>query len=222
MENNIVSSILVNLSYLAQIFGVIFVAFYVYYTKNTLEEIKKQTDNQLDAYVKFELLNEKDVSEYIRESRLSPTSRSIHSRHSVKGKYLDRDISQKVLDIIKPHFPQLTDDLFTGNYIYLRATNFGKCVVDKLEVDFEIDVKVAESLCKNHGLHENYNYKKKFTIKEIVDCNGGNTIIQLISSATFPEYSIKISGCYFDIKNRKYDIPELPYSDKNDHLLNVT
>jgi hypothetical protein len=199
---------------IAQIIGTVLLAFYVIYTYRTFRQIKKQTDYQQDAYLKAEDTNiaPSDISNFeILDGKIRA------SKSPISSKYIKSELSSKWIDILKPHF-KYEDSLFEGNLYTLVFTNYGNSEVNKIIVKLTICVSNSKELIEKKLLQSQETNTLVFEISEIIGRNGGQLKIPLLSTASFPIYSISVQGEYYDVRTKKYNLNKVNYSGENTHF----
>ncbi len=203
---------------ISQIIGTIMVIIYVIYTYKTFAQIKKQTDYQQDAYLKLEpsIVNEISVQSgnfvNLIEGRVVTSSQT-----TLPTKYLRKDISAKLTEILKPIF-KFDDNLFEGNYFAVNLTNYGNAEVNVIKLSLNVTILISKEVAEKKMLKEKEIHKFEIEINEIIGRNGGKVKIPLISTASFPSYIISLKGEYYDVRNKKYLIPETNTSGQNNHF----
>lgn len=202
---------------IAQILGVIMVVFYVVYTYKTFRQIKKQTDYQQDAFLVIETQTLNEISEQSEGTGAIAGTRTLLRRNFLNTKYLIKDISNKMSDILKPIF-NFEDNLFEGNFFTVNLINYGNAEIKKTILDFEITIQNSKEVAEKKMLREKVTHKVKVEIPEIISRNGGKLKIPIISTASFPIYTISVKGEYFDVRDKKYSIPELLTEGENAHF----
>jgi hypothetical protein len=199
----------------AQIIGTIMVIIYVIYTYQTFKQIKKQTDYQQDAYLKVDHLILKDFPKpqavfMSAEGKFIPPS-------NYSTKYLNTNLPSKMTDVLKPIF-KLEDNLFDGNYYTLNMINYGNAEVNKINIKLNVTILNSKELMEKKMLKDKEVHNLDIEIPEIVGRNGGKLRIPLISTASFPIYTIVVRGEYYDVRNKRYIIPETTLTGENKHF----
>ncbi|WP_017257429.1 hypothetical protein [Pedobacter arcticus] len=200
---------------IAQLIGTILVVIYVIYTYLTFRQIKKQTDYQQDAYLKSELSILKEIIE--SGPMQFQNSKFTNSKNTFSLKYLDLSLATKMKGILKPIF-NFEDSLFDGNYLIVSFTNYGNAEVNKIIVKVTVTVLNSKELIDKKMLREREIEVIDVVINEIVQRNGGNLKVPILTTASFPIYSISVKGEYFDVRNKKYIIAEERLQGQNKHL----
>lgn len=202
---------------IAQIVGIIMVVIYVVYTYKTFRQIKKQTDYQQDAYLKVESVIVKEITVQDNSFVMLGGRRIVHAKKNLLTKYLNKEIPAKMSEILKPIF-KFADNLFEGNFFAVNLTNYGNAEVNLIKLNLSVTILISEEVAEKKMLKEKDTHFLKIEIPEIVERNGGKLKIPLISTASFPIYSIILNGEYFDVRNKKYVIPEITTSGQNEHF----
>lgn len=202
---------------IAQIIGTIMVIIYVIYTYKTFAQIKKQTDYQQDAYLKLEPSIVKEITIQDGNFVTLVDGRIVASKNSLPKKYLRKDIPAKLTEILKPIF-KFDDNLFEGNYFTVSLTNYGNAEVNLIKLCLNVTISISKEVAEKKMLKEKESHKIDIEINEIIGRNGGELKIPLLSTASFPSYSIAIRGEYYDVRNKKYLIVESITSGQNDHF----
>lgn len=201
----------------AQIIGIIMVVIYVVYTYKTFRQIKKQTDYQQDAFLKVEPMIVKEITIQDRNVISSGEGRFIRTKHTLPTKYLEKEIPAKMSEVLKTIF-KFDDNLFEGNFFTINITNYGNAEVNLIKLILTVTILNSKEVVEKKLLQEINTHTFKIEIPEIVGRNGGNLKIPLISTASFPFYSITLKGVYFDVRNKKYLITETTTSGQNEHF----
>lgn len=213
--------LLQDINQIAQIIGVVMVLIYVIYTYKTFRQIKKQTDYQQDAFLVIETQNMNEISEPEERSAIINRSRIQYRRDFFNTKYLIKDIPSKMYDILKPIF-NFEDNLFEGNFFTVNLINYGSTEIKLTALQMSVTIQNSPEVAEKKMLREKETYKVKVDIPEIISRNGGKLIIPLISTASFPIYSISVKGEYFDVRNKKYNISEIITNGENKHFHKLT
>lgn len=202
---------------IAQILGTILVVIYVIYTYKTFQQIKKQTDYQQDAYLKLEPIIVNEIN--IQDNEISPfiEGKYTQKKRSLITKYLEKDIPSKMSEVLKPIF-KFDDNLFEGNFLTANLTNYGNAEINQINLNLIVLIRNSKEVAEKNMLKETFEHTLNINIPEIVGRNGGTIKIALISTASFPIYSITIKGEYFDVRNKKYNIPESIFKGQNEHF----
>ncbi len=206
---------------IAQIIGTILVIVYVIYTYKTFRQIKKQTDYQQDAYLKVEPVFVNEIKSTEGMSVKVVDGRIVQTVNSLPLKYLNKEIPAKMTEILKPIF-KFDDNLFEGNFYTVNLINYGNAEVNLIKLDIFISIANSKDVAEKKMLKEKDNHTYKVSIPEIISRNGGKLKIPIISTASFPIYSITLKGEYFDVRNKKYIINEIITTGVNDHFLKLT
>ena len=206
---------------MAQIIGTILVIIYVIYTYKTFKQIKKQTDYQQDAYLKVEPVFINDIKNTEGLSFKVVEGRVVQSGNSLPLKYLNKEIPSKMTEILKPIF-KFDDNLFEGNFYTVNLINYGNAEVNLIKLDISITITNSKEVAEMKMLKERDIKLYKVEIPEIISRNGGKLKIPIISTASFPTYTIIIKGEYFDVRNKKYTINEIVSSGVNEHFLKLS
>jgi hypothetical protein len=182
---------------------VILVGIYVYYTIKTFNQIKKQTDLQLKAYLNADnfLSDEKDFA----GKDFSKTE-------------LDRNFSNDWKEIMVKSFPALSGSgSLDGGYYCLSLTNYGNTEIKSIKICCEIKILNSNDSVEKKKLIREDNKVFETEIKQILK-KGENVIFPLFSTASFPIYSIQTTGKYLDVRNQEYPIEKLNLLGENKHL----
>lgn len=176
---------------------------YVYFTKSTFDQIKKQTDLQLKAYLGIDdkLLTEKDFVQL-----------------NIVMDCLDSDFGNDWKDIMKNSFPDFGEDVFSGKYYSLEFSNHGNVDIKKFTIESSITINNSENIVKEKKLipKETKLFKSELTryLKK------GETIhIPLFSTSIFPKFDITSKVKFEDARGEKYDEVKIEFGDTNSHLL---
>ncbi|MEY2792296.1 MAG: hypothetical protein RJA76_288 [Bacteroidota bacterium] len=205
---------------IAQIIGTVMVVIYVIYTYKTFKQIKKQTDYQQDAYLKVENSIVKEINDQDPSIVTIIDNRIVQSKNSLTTKYLRKDIPQKMMEVLKPIF-KFDDNLFEGNLFTVNLTNYGNAEVNLINLNVCLLVINSKEVAERKMLRERDTHNFKVKIEEIIGRNGGKIKIPIISTASFPTYTITITGEYYDVRNKKYHIHESVTSGQNEHFLKL-
>lgn len=193
-----------NFSEILSLLEVLLIGIYVVYTKRTFNQIKKQTDSQLNAYLHFDsfLLKEAEIKS---NSKINLTA-------------IDDDFNTDWKESMKNAFPELkASNIFEGDYYTIKFTNYGNSEVKNLNLEIKITISNSEDSIKNKKLTKSETKTKKITFCELIQ--KGETIeLPLFSTASFPNYIINTNGNYIDVRNTKYNIEPINYSNSNKHL----
>lgn len=202
----------------AQIIGTILIIIYVVYTYRTFIQIKKQTDYQQDAYLKVETTLVKDINASQNAGAFTLIDgRIVQAGSGLTSKYVRKEIPTKMTGVLKPIF-KFEDILFDGNYFTLKMTNYGNAEVNKIDIKVTVTIINAKELTEKQMLKEKETTSFDVCIQEIISRNGGKIQIPIISTASFPSFTISVKGEYFDVRNKKYNIPETSMSGQNAHF----
>lgn len=211
-------NLLQDINLVAQIIGVILIIAYVIYTYKTFVQIKKQTDYQQDAFIKIETLISQDTGEGRSPIRFVGGQSIIQAKPPARTeKYLQKDISNKMKDILQPIF-RLDNNLFEGNYFVVILTNYGSAEVNQINLNLAITINNSKELVEKKMLRESETYEKKIVITEIIARNGGQLKVPLVSTASFPTFRISVSGTYTDVRNKIYSIVPVKMMGANEHF----
>jgi hypothetical protein len=205
---------------IAQIIGTVMVVIYVIYTYKTFKQIKKQTDYQQDAYLKVEHSIVKEINNQDPSIVTIVDNRIVQSKNSLTTKYLRKNIPQNMMEVLKPIF-KFDDNLFEGNYFTVNLTNYGNAEVNLINLNVCVLVINSKEVAERKMLRERDTHNFEVKIEEIVGRNGGKIKIPIISTASFPTYTITIKGEYYDVRNKKYLIQESVTSGQNEHFLKL-
>lgn len=182
---------------------VILVGIYVLFTIKTFNQIKKQTDLQLKAYLNADdsIADEKDFL-----------------KKDYDKSVLDRNFNNDWKVSMENSFPALIgSDSFDGRYYCLSFTNYGNTEIKNINIVCTIKISNSQESVDLRKLtkEENKTYTKK--IKLIL--KKGETInFPLFSTASFPMFHICTTGKYIDVRNQEYPLEKLNYKDENKHL----
>jgi len=202
---------------LAQIIGTILIIIYVVYTYKTFRQIKKQTDYQQDAYLRIdtmiipELPTKKEGLVKLSEGKL------VFGGTALAEKYIHHDFPNKMKSILQPIF-RFEDNLFEGNYFVVVLTNYGNAEVNDVKLQLSVTIKNSKELVDGKMLREKELQTVKVEIKEMIGRNGVQTKIPLLSTAAFPYFEINLTGEYFDVRNKKYNINSITIVGENTHF----
>lgn len=205
---------------IAQIIGTIMVVVYVIYTYKTFKQIKKQTDYQQDAYLKIEHSIVKEINNQDPSIVTIVDNRIVQSKNSLPTKYLRKDIPQNMMEVLKPIF-KFDYNLFEGNYFTVNLTNYGNAEVNLIKLSVCVLIINSKEVAERKMLRERDTHNFEVKIDEIVGRNGGKIKIPIISTASFPTYTITIKGEYYDVRNKKYMIQESATSGQNEHFMKL-
>jgi hypothetical protein len=205
---------------MAQIIGTIMVVAYVIYTYKTFKQIKKQTDFQQDAYLKVEPTIIKEINNQDTSIVTIVENRIVQTKNSLTTKYLKKDIPSNMRDVLKPIF-NFDDTLFEGNFYTVILTNYGNVEVNRIDLSVRLTVENSKEVVEKKMLRERVTHSFDVEIHEIVGRNGGRIQIPIISTASFPIYSIALKGEYFDVRNKEYIIQETFTIGENEHFLKL-
>lgn len=200
---------------IAQIIGTILVVIYVVYTYLTFRQIKKQTDYQQDAYLKTDLIVLNEINE--NTSFQVQAGKVVMPKSNMKTKYINLELSNKMKSILQPIF-NFEDNLFEGNYLTLIFTNYGNAEVNKICLKIIVTVNNSKELIDKKMLREKEVQTIEVLINEIVERNGGKLRIPILTTASFPIFTVQAKGEYYDVRNKKYTITEEYYNGENVHL----
>lgn len=176
---------------------------YVYFTIKTFQEIKKQTDLQLNAHLSIE----EKIIENIEV--LKPV---------VLKSYIDNGFSNEWKSSMEKIFPDLSDPgILDGVYYCLMLSNYGNTEVKEIKLTFELTIENSDQVVQIHKLTPKETKKITRNIKEIL--RKGETInVPLFSIAAFPLYTIILTGTYTDVRNKTYSIPRTISKKENSYL----
>lgn len=182
---------------------IILIGVYVYFTIKTFNQIKKQTDLQLKAYLNSddELLNEQDLG-----------------KTNIVKSELDRDFSNDWKAIMEKSFPSLSGSgSFDGSYYSLSFTNYGNTEIKSISISSNVKIQNSpESIDKKKLVNEDIKVFKT-EIKRILK-KGETVSFPLFSTAPYPIFTIKTIGKYVDVRNQEYLIEKLIFKGENKHL----
>jgi len=182
---------------------VILVGIYVLFTIKTFNQIKKQTDLQLKAYLNTDdsLINEQDLS-----------------KKNVEKSELDRNLSNDWKVIMEKSFPALSGSgSFDGGYYCLSFTNYGNTEIKSITICCNIKIQNStESVDKKKLKKEDIKIYKT-EIKQILK-KGETVSFPLFSTAAFPIFIIETTGKYLDVRNQEYPIEKQLFKGENKHL----
>ena len=182
---------------------VILIGIYVYFTIKTFNEIKKQTDLQLKAYLNTDnsITDEKDFL-----------------KKDYDKSVLDRNFNNDWKVSMEKSFPALIGSgTFDGGYYCLSFSNYGNTEIKNIHIICNIKISNSQESVDTRKLTKEES--KVFTKKIKVILKKGETInFPLFSTASFPMFHITTTGKYFDVRNQEYALDKLIYKDENKHL----
>ncbi len=210
--------VLQDVNIIAQIIGTIMVVIYVVYTYKTFKQIKKQTDYQQDAYLKVESFLYNDIDSETQSNELNTIIiRKQGVRDRIITRYIQTELSKKMANILQPIF-KFDSNLFEGNFYTVSFINYGNAEVNKVSLNISITINNSKELVDKRMLQNKYVEDIEIEINEIIERNGGRIRIPILSTASFPIFSINLSGEYFDVRNKKYFISNQSFNGENPHF----
>lgn len=203
---------------IAQILGTVMIIIYVIYTYKTFRQIKKQTDYQQDAYLRVDstIVKELAVNKEVEGFRMK-AGKIIFGNNTLSEKYIHKELPLKMKGILQPIF-KFDDNLFEGNYYTVSITNYGKTEVNKISLKLIVEILISKELRDSKMLRAEEQKEINIELNEIIGRDGGQIQIPLLSTASFPLYSIVLNGYYTDVRNKKYSITPIRTVGENTHF----
>lgn len=182
---------------------VILVGIYVLFTIKTFNQIKKQTDLQLKAYLTTDnfLLDEQDLN-----------------KKDIEKSELDRSFSNDWKESMEKSFPALSgSSSFDGGFYCLSFTNYGNTEIKSIQICCSIKIQNSNESVERKKLTREDTKEYKTEIKQILK-KGETVSFPLFSTASFPIFLIETTGKYQDVRNQEYLLEKQIYKGENKHL----
>lgn len=175
---------------------------YVYFTKGTFDQIKKQTDLQLKAYlgVDDKLLSETDLK-----------------GSKIISDCLNLTFSNDWKTILKNSFSDFGDDIFDGKYYSLEFSNHGNVDIKKFNIESTVIISNSTDVIETRKLVSSE--EKQFSTELVHYLKKGETIIiPLFSTAVFPNFIITTKVKFEDARSEKYEEVKIDFNGTNSHF----